>query len=350
MNKNYIIITALLAILLFFAAPFAIKFIYEHDFTVNYRIPYPMGEDYYLFSHYSAAVSNSEKIFFFGDSVIWGHYAEKDKTLTSWLNQLQGEEQFANMGIDGIHPAALYGLVKKYSGKIKNKNIIVGINLLWMSSPRHDLSGEVNSDINHKKLLPQLNRTIPAYGAGIEERISSLINRECTFFAWINHIKMTRFADFSLYRWTLDNPEKNIFAFFRKKETIYRVPEHMRKDGIPLQNISWVKPEDSIQWDYMKKTINLLKSRNNKVIAYITPYNIHTLTPESRKEYIEISEAIKKELNTAGVVSIAGITPGKVFFADSSHTGEAGYKILAEDLLKNSLFNSFIRQHNTYSR
>lgn len=347
MNRKYILITAILALVLFIAAPFAIRFIDEDDFASNYRIPYPMGEDYYLFSHYSKAVADSDKIPFFGDSVIWGHYAKKDKTLTSWLNQLQGEEKFANMGIDGIHPAALYGLVKKYSGNFKNRDIIVGINLLWMSSPRHDLSGEINNEINHKKLLPQLHRTIPAYGAGIEERISSFINREFTFFAWVNHIKMTRFADFSFYRWTIDNPDKSILTFFGEKETIYRVPEHMRQHGLPLQNISWVKPEDSIQWDYVKKTINLLKSRNNRVIAYITPYNIHTLTPESRKKYIEISEIIIEELDTADVFPIAGVTPEKTYFADASHTGEDGYKILAEDLLKNSLFNSFIRQNNT---
>jgi len=347
MNTKYILITGILTLLLFFTAPFAIKFIDKDDFTANYRIPYPMGEDYYLFSHYSAAVTGSKKIPFFGDSVIWGHYAKKDKTLTSCINRIQGDEIFANMGIDGIHPAALYGLVKKYSESIKNRDIVVGINLLWMSSPRHDLSGEVNNEINHKKLLPQLSKTIPAYGANIEERISSFINRELTFFSWVNHIKMTRFADFSFYRWTIDNPDKNILAFFKKKKTLYAVPEYMRQDNLPLQNISWIKPKDSIQWNYVKKTMDLLQSRNNRVIAYITPYNTYTLTPESHKQYREILKTIIRELEATGITTLTGITPEKNYFADASHTGEAGYEILARDLLKNSLFNSIIRQHNT---
>ncbi len=343
MKKKHIIITAILALLIFFAAPFTISFIDKDGFTGSYRIPYPMGENYFLFSHYSSAVADSDKIPFFGDSVIWGHYAENDKTLTSLLNSLQKEKKFANMGIDGIHPAALYGLVKNYAEKIQNRDILVGVNLLWMSSPRHDLSGEANNEINHKKLLPQLGRKIPAYEAGIEERLSALINREFTFFAWVNHIKMSLFADFSFYRWTLDNPDKSILSFFGKKETEYTVPEHMRIDGTPLQNVSWVEPEDSIQWNYMKKTIGLFKSRGNRVTAYITPYNIHSLTPESRKRYFEIREILKKELEDKGITVIAGVTPDRQYFADASHTGEKGYKILAEDLLRNSLFNSIIR-------
>jgi lysophospholipase L1-like esterase len=343
MKKKHIIITAILALLIFFAAPFTISFIDKDEFAGNYRIPYPMGENYYLFSHYSSIAADSDKILFFGDSVIWGHYAEKDKTLTSRLNNLQKEKQFENMGIDGIHPAALYGLVKNFAGKIKNRDILVGVNLLWMSSPRHDLSGEANNEINHKKLLPQLSRNIPAYEAGIEERLSALINREFTFFAWVNHIKMSLFADSSFYRWTLDNPDKNILSFFGKKEMSYTVPEQMRIEGIPLQNISWVKPENSIQWNYMKKTLGLLKSRGNRVIAYITPYNIHSLTPESREKYFEIREILKKELEAEGIAVIAGVTPDKKYFADASHTGEEGYRILAEALLRNSLFNSLLR-------
>jgi len=343
MKKKHIIITAILALLILSAAPFTISFIDKDEFAGNYRIPYAMGENYYLFRHYISAAADSEKIPFFGDSVIWGHYAEKDKTLTSQLNRLQKEKKIANMGIDGIHPAALYGLVKNYTGKIKNKDMLVGINLLWMSSPRHDLSGEANREINHKKLLPQLSRAVPAYEADIEERLSALINRELTFFAWVNHIKMSRFADSSFYRWTIDNPEKTIFSFIGKKETEYTVPEHMLRNEAPQQNISWVKPEESIQWDYMKKTIKLLKSRGNRVTAYITPYNIHSLTPESRERYFEIREILERELEDDGIPVIAGVTLIKNILPDASHTGEEGYRILAEDLLRNRLFNSLLR-------
>jgi hypothetical protein len=44
----------------------------------------------------------------------------------------------------GVHPAAMNGLVEYFAGDIKNKKVIIGINLLWMSSRRHDLSGEQN--------------------------------------------------------------------------------------------------------------------------------------------------------------------------------------------------------------
>ena len=302
-----------------------------------------MGENYYLFSRYSSAITGLKKILFFGDSVIWGHYAETDNTLTAQLNRMHGNERFANMGIDGIHPAALYGLVKKYSGNIKDRDIIVGVNLLWMSSPRHDLSGEINNEINHKKLLPQFSREIPAYGAGIEERISSFINTNFTVFSWINHIKMSAFADSSFYRWTIDNPHKNISEFFKGKDLTYTVPAPMRQAGVPLQNVTWVAPENSIQWNYMKKTIALLKSKNNRVRAYITPYNIHSLTPESRERYLEIREILKRELEAEGIPCITGTTPEQQYFADASHTGEEGYRILAEELLQNEIFTSLLR-------
>lgn len=345
MNKKklYIIILASAFLLFFTAAPLIITLIDDKDFAGNYRIPYPMGENYYLFRHYTSTLSGTDKILFFGDSVIWGHYADTENTLTAQLNRLHCTDRFANMGIDGIHPAALYGLVKKYSGSIKNRDIVAGVNLLWMSSPRHDLSGGINNEINHKKLLPQLSRTIPAYGAGLEERISSFLNRELKFFTWVNHIKMSSFADSSFYRWTLDNPRRNISEFFKGRDLTYTVPAPMRQSRAPLQNVEWVGPEDSIQWYYMKKTLTLLTQKNNRITAYITPYNIHSLTPESRARYLEIIKIIISELEAEGITCITGKTPEQQYFADASHTGEEGYVILAEELLQNKKFNSLLR-------
>jgi len=345
MNKKnlYIIIAASAFLLFITAAPRTFTLIDDNEFTGNYRIPYPMGENYYLFSHYSSSLSKTEKILFLGDSVIWGHYADTGNTLTAQLNRLHGNDRFANMGIDGIHPAALYGLVKKYSAHIENRDIIAGVNLLWMSSPRHDLSGEINNEINHKKLLPQFSRDIPAYGAGLEERISSFINTNFKIISWVNHIKMSSFADSSFYRWTIDNPRKNIRHFFKGRDMSYTVPPPMRQAGVALQNVTWVEPENSIQWQYMKKTINLLRERNNRVRAYITPYNLHSLTPESRERYIAIREILIRELEAEGISCITGKTPKQEYFADASHTGEEGYRILSEELLQDKKFNSLLR-------
>ncbi len=69
-----------------------------------------------------------------GDSVLWGHYVDSDETLSHCLNGESAEGRFANLGIDGIHPVALSGLVEQYAGAIRNKRVIVNCNLLWISS------------------------------------------------------------------------------------------------------------------------------------------------------------------------------------------------------------------------
>jgi hypothetical protein len=55
-----------------------------------------------------------------GDSFVWGQYVSTDKTLSHNLNELEGDNLFANMGLDGLHPAAMDGLLKYYGKDIKS--------------------------------------------------------------------------------------------------------------------------------------------------------------------------------------------------------------------------------------
>ena len=41
------------------------------------------------------------------------------------FNQFNNENRFANLGLDGIHPAAMEGLLRYYGKDIKNKNVIL---------------------------------------------------------------------------------------------------------------------------------------------------------------------------------------------------------------------------------
>ncbi len=95
----------------------------------DYRIPYELSNDYWLFDRYSRRAGSEGKVLVIGDSVIWGHYVKKEDTLSGQLNRLAGGGKFANMGVDGIHPAALAGLLEYYGKGISNGRVILHCNL-----------------------------------------------------------------------------------------------------------------------------------------------------------------------------------------------------------------------------
>ena len=113
----------------------------RQDYSSNYRLPYRQGEDYYLFKQYLGSVAETDAIPILGDSVVWGHYASEDEALSAQLNDVLESRAFVNLGIDGIHPAAMFGLLRFYGDGLREKTVVLSFNYLWMSSPQHDLSG-----------------------------------------------------------------------------------------------------------------------------------------------------------------------------------------------------------------
>ncbi len=335
-----IVISFLVLVLAASVLPYLLPFTDTAAFTGNYRIPYDLGEDYFLYSRY--ANHTGSKIPVIGDSVIWGHYTTGQDTLTANLNRLSGREKFANMGLDGIHPAAMNGLVKCFAPNLKNRKVIAGVNLLWMSSPRHDLSGPVNSEINHKILLPQFYPRVPAYAPSIEERISAVIARSVAFFRWLDHVRMNLFAGKSLYLWTMENPHKNIADFFNASGVNYKIPEGMAPNKMQHQHIEWVTPDRSLQWRFMLDTLKLLKKNGNSVAAIIIPFNTHMMTDESREKYYLMIGEIEWVLRENGIVPVLPEAPEKKYFADSSHPNAEGYKIIAEEIMKDREFIDFL--------
>lgn len=311
-------------------------------FTGNYRIPYSLGEDYFLYSRYSDYVSKSDSIPVIGDSVIWGHYTNQEDTLTAELNRLSGSNRFLNLGLDGIHPAAMNGLIDIYATGLKNRKIIVGVNLLWMSSPRHDLSGPVNSEINHRVLLAQFHPAIPSYQPSTEEKLSAVLTRTVPFFSWIDHLRLTRFAGKSFYLWTMDNPGADIADYFTHKADEFRIPAGMLPEKMQEQDIEWTATDKSLQWMFMIDTLLSLKEKGNEVAALITPFNTHMMTEKSRKAYYSILAEMEWILREKGITPILPPEPDKKYFADSSHPNAEGYRILAEDMMKNREFTDFL--------
>ncbi len=343
-NLKYITISIITFLILAAVIPFSFPLTDKALFTVNYRIPYSMGEDYFLYNAYSKQAASENSIPVIGDSVIWGHYTDSDNTLSANLNLLNKDIRFRNMGLDGIHPASMTGLLNHYSQKLKNRKIIVGINLLWMSSPRHDLTGPVNSEINHRVLLSQLYPEIPSYKPSFEEKLTALITRSIPIFSWIEHIRLTRFAEKSLYRWTMENPDKGIIKYFSHKEDGFKAPEGISPDKMQEQNIGWVTPDKSLQWRFMTETLLTLKNSGNSVAAVITPFNTYMMTAESRKQYFSILSEMEWQLREKGITPVIPLILQKKYFADSSHPTAEGYKIIAEDIMKNREFIEFITE------
>ena len=153
------------------AIPFAWEQIEPIRIETNHRMPFGLGNDYWTYNRYcDEASADRDTTLVVGDSVIWGHFVGKDQTLSTHLSEAPGNRRFANMGIDGIHPAALAGLVEHYGRGISGRKVILHCNLLWMSSPRHDLAGDKEFSFNHPDLVPQFIPRIECYKADISHR------------------------------------------------------------------------------------------------------------------------------------------------------------------------------------
>lgn len=70
---------------------------------VDYRIPYPLSADYWLYQRRANSLSLETTIPIIGDSVVWGEYVLKDGTLSHFLSKESGQpERFANCGVNGV--------------------------------------------------------------------------------------------------------------------------------------------------------------------------------------------------------------------------------------------------------
>src|SRR2546426_10985506 len=75
------------------------------DTGPDYRIPYDLSKDYWLYSRRMRQVSAPDQIIVLGDSVIWGEYVAPDGTLSHFLNREAGtSERFINGGLNGLFP------------------------------------------------------------------------------------------------------------------------------------------------------------------------------------------------------------------------------------------------------
>ena len=148
----------------------------------DYRLPYQLSKDYWLYGRRVGQVVNQDKVLLLGDSVVWGEYVSPDGTLAHFLNERAGAtNRFVNLGLNGLFPLAQEGLINNYGQSLRHEKILLQFNLLWLTSPKADLSSEKEQPFNHSSLVPQFTPRIPCYRADANERLSNIVQRNVPF-------------------------------------------------------------------------------------------------------------------------------------------------------------------------
>jgi hypothetical protein len=311
----------------------------------DYRIPHDLSNDYWLFERHARLAAEDDQTLLIGDSVIWGEYVTPQETLSHYLNELAGQERFANLGLDGAHPLALGGLVEFYADGVSHKKIVLQCNPLWMSSRRADLQDDQGSDFNHPRLVPQFAPSVPAYKAEISPRLGVLVERRLPLSRWTTHLQQAYFDRTDIPGWTLEHPYDNPLAPLAKglppSDAARRhLPQPWYKSGIARQDYPWVDPETSLQWQAFRGAIELLQQRGNSVFVLVGPFNEHLLSPESLRRFHRIKATIAAWLRDNQVPHALPPPLPSEQYGDASHPLAQGYKQLAGKLMKDAFFRA----------
>ncbi len=316
----------------------------------DYRIPFRLGNDYWLFSRLSRMEVGKKRVLLLGDSVVWGHYVSSTQTLSHYLNEQTHTERFANLGVDGIHPAALLGLVRYYGRAIRNERVLLQCNFLWMSSKRHDLQTEKEFAFNHPRLVPQFYPRIPCYKPDVSERLGIVFERSIPFFGWTRHLRILYFGGKSFPAWTLEHPysvpllgASFVLPSPDEPPSPKPVAKPWTEQGLKPYAADWVPLEQSFQWWCFRQTVELLQSRGNHVFVVVGPFNEHMLTPESRARYQQLKQKASQWLQSVHVPYAVPEPLPSPMYSDASHPLADGYRLLAQRLLQNRLFQQFIQ-------
>ena len=313
------------------------------------RLPYRLSNDYWTAARRFRQASSEQATLVLGDSVVWGHYVGPRETLSHYLSERGGGEQFANLGVDGIHPAALAGLVEHYGRGLSKRNVVLHCNLLWMSSKRYDLQVKKEFPFNHPRLVPQFFPWIPCYKESLSGRIGIVVGRNVPFFGWASHLQTAYFANTDLPTWTIEHPYANPASAVtlelpspEEPPSPEPVAEPWTAKGIAKFNPSWVELATSFQWASFAKTVEILRRRGNRVFVLVGPFNEHMLTEESLKVYEERKREAEAWLRENEIpYAIPPALPSE-YYADASHPLSEGYSLLAGQLLRNEPFVRFL--------
>lgn len=320
------------------AAPRIWKAVEPLEAGPAYRIPYELSNDYWLWSRWAEKAVETHDTLLIGDSVIWGQYVKPGEALSDHLNALAGKTRFANLGLDGSHPAALAGLIEHYGGPLRNRNVILQCNPLWMSSPKHDLRETEEFKFNHAALVPQFSPWIPCYRDDIEARLGRVVDRSLPFRGWTGHLQSAYFENLSMPAWTKSHPTENPLRRVTLRlpppgDTLLHSPISWVENGAKPQDMPWMALEESFQWACFRRALETLQAQGNRVLVVVGPFNEHMLKPASLERYAKLRDGIGAWLRERNLPVVVPPALPSETYGDASHPLSPGYELLARQLL-----------------
>ncbi len=333
------------------------------DTGPDYRIPYALSKDYWLYQRRAQQLAPTN-IVLLGDSVIWGEYVLPDGTWSHFLNREAGvTNRYVNAGVNGLFPLALEGLIRSYGQPLRHQKIILHCNLLWLTSPKADLSTDKEEPFNHAALVPQFSPKIPCYRAAASERLNAVVERNVPFLEWVSHLQNAYFGQKSIPKWTLEeeggeppqhpNSYRNPFA-----QITLTVPSEPRDDPQrgPLSSrhkpwstndqgtthFEWVATDRSLQWQAFQRVVALLRARGNNVMVVLGPFNEHLMAEDNRPAYRKIRDEVAAWLVQNQIPHVVPEPLPSALYADASHPLTHGYELLANRLYADALFQKWL--------
>jgi hypothetical protein len=330
----------------------------------DYRIPYALSKDYWLYERRLQQDAASDKVVILGDSVVWGEYVRPAGTLSHYFDQETAQPgRFLNGGVNGLFPLALEGLVDNYASELHDRKIIVHFNLLWLTSPKADLSTEKEELFNHSRLVPQFTPKIPCYRADANERLSAVLDRHVGFFAWANHLQNAYYDQRTIPQWTLEQDDSDP----PKCPNAWRNPLAPLKSGIPGEpaddpqrgpisprhkpwnaggaeptDFDWVDLDASLQWKAFERVTDLLRARGNDVLIVIGPFNEHMIATDQQPQFRALRDAAAGRLAQKQMsVIVPDVLPSDLY-ADASHPLTEGYARLAKEIAAQKMFQQWL--------
>lgn len=358
----------LAAVLILFAVALGIPKVWKWIETFrtgpDYRIPYSLSKDYWLYQRRLQDLSDSEAVVLLGDSVVWGEYVLPDGSLSHFLHtQSEKNSIFINAGVNGLFPLALEGLSQYYAKPLRHRKIILHCNLLWMSNPKADMQTKKEEKFNHSRLVPQFSPRIPCYKADANERLSVVMERNVQFLSWVTHLQSAYFGDKSIPVWTLQDdgqdPPRHTNSYKNPlKQITLQVPEATLEDPLrgpasprhkawkangsgPTQ-FEWVTLDSSMQWAAFKRAVATLRSRGNDVLVILGPFNEHMIAAESQTGYRALREGVLAWLAGQNIPHLAPAPLPSELYADASHPLTRGYELLAKNISADPAFREWL--------
>ena len=360
--RQWVVTLALFAAVLLLTSPIW-KRIETFATPPDYRIPYALSRDYWLYQRRLESL-RPDQIALIGDSVVWGEYVRADGTLSAFLNQKAGKDQrFVNAGVNGLFPLALEGLVEHYGHGLRGRRVIVHANVLWMTSPQADLSSAKEERFNHADLVPQLSGRPPCYRADLNRRLTAIFERSVPFLAWANHLQVAYYGQKSLTEWTLEedasdasrhpnafrNPLAPITLQVPSEPAVdpQRGPDSPRHKpwsttGEGSTRFEWVPLGRSLQWAALQRLLTTLRQAGCDVLVIVGPFNEHLLASENQSTFRGVRDGVETWLSNQKIAFVTPAILPSSLYADASHPLTAGYQALAEDLLANKAFQSWL--------